>query len=189
MESLEVIALTALAAVLFLSNGLFRRRRRRAPRDKVRAPRSRRESGRRRPARTISGKAYVTDGDGIRVSGQEIRIAGIDAPEWDQPARHGDGRWFAHGKQVKSALIRKIGGRRVRVEVEEYDRFGRAIGVVTCDGCDIGEWLVREGHAIAAYSERYRHVEREARRARRGMWAHARNIDPRAWRHRRARGV
>ena len=188
MESLEVIALAALAAVLFLSKGLFRRRRRRTPRDRERASRSRRNFGG-RPARTIAGKAYVTDGDGIRVSGQEIRIAGIDAPEWDQPAQHGDGYWFAHGKRVKSALIRKIGGRRVRVAVEEHDRFGRAIGVVTRDGCDIGEWLVREGHAIAAYSERYRHVEREARRARRGMWVHARNIDPRAWRRRSPRNA
>ena len=41
------------------------------------------------------------------------------------PRGIGDGYWFAHGKRVKSALIRKIGGRRVRVEVEEYDRFGR----------------------------------------------------------------
>ena len=32
----------------------------------------------------ITGKAYVTDGDGIRVSGQEVRFAGLDAPEWDQ---------------------------------------------------------------------------------------------------------
>ena len=138
----------------------------------------------RRPARDISGKAYVTDGDGIRVSGQEIRLAGLDAPEWDQPARHRDGYWFAHGKRVKSALIREIGGRQVHVAIEDYDRFGRALGTVTCDGRDIGEWLVREGHAIAAYSERYKQVEREARNARRGMWAHARNIDPRAWRHR-----
>ena len=167
---MEVIAVAALAAILFLARGALRRRPRRRP-----------------SARVFAGKAYVTDGDGIRVSGQEIRLAGLDAPEWDQPARHRDGYWFAHGKRVKSALIREIGGRYVRVAVEDYDRFGRAVGTVTCGGRDIGEWLVREGHAIAAYGERYKHVEREARRARRGMWAHARNIDPRAWRHRKAR--
>jgi len=139
------------------------------------------------PARTITGKAYVTDGDGIRVARQEVRIAGIDAPEWDQKAKHRDGYWFSHGKRVKSALIQEIGGKHVSVSVEGTDRFGRLLGTVTYKGRDIGEWLVREGHAIAAYSDRYIHVEREARAAKRGMWAHSHNIDPRAHRNREPR--
>ena len=137
--------------------------------------------------RTITGKAYVTDGDGIRLAGQEVRLAGLDAPEWDQKAKHRDGYWFNHGKRVKSALIQEIGGKHVRVSVEGTDRFGRLLGTVTYKGRDIGEWLVREGHAIAAYSDRYMHVEREAREAKRGMWAHAHNFDPRAHRHREPR--
>ena len=84
---------------------------------------------------------------------------------------------------------REVGGKYVRVSVEDYDKYGRAVGTVTCNGRDVGEWLVREGHAIAAYSDRYKHIEREARQAQRGMWGHAANIDPRAWRHRKtARG-
>ena len=138
-------------------------------------------------ARTITGKAYVTDGDGIRVAQQEVRLAGLDAPEWDQKAKHRDGYWFNHGKRVKSALIQAVGGKHVHVSVESVDKFGRLLGTVTYEGRDIGEWLVREGHAIAAYSDRYIHVEREAREAKRGMWAHAHNFDPRAHRHREPR--
>ena len=134
---------------------------------------------------TLIGKAYVTDGDGIRVSGQEVRIAGLDAPEFDQVARHRDGYWYPHGRHVKSALIREIGGKRVHVTVERYDKFGRAIGIVTYDNMDVGEWLVREGHARAMYDDRFKHIEQEARNARRGMWRHATNIDPRKWRHRK----
>ena len=136
------------------------------------------------PTRTITGKAYVTDGDGIRIARQEVRLAGLDAPEWDQKAKHPDGYWFNHGKRVKSALIQEIGGKHVHVSVEGMDKFGRLLGSVTYKGRDIGEWLVREGHAIAAHSDRYVHVEREAREAKRGMWAHAHNFDPRAHRHR-----
>ena len=139
------------------------------------------------PTRTITGKAYVTDGDGIRVARQEVRIAGLDAPEWDQKAKHRDGYWFSHGKRVKSALIQEIGGKHVRVSVEGTDKFGRLLGTVTYQGRDIGEWLVWEGHAIAAYSDRHVHVEREARKAKRGMWGHAHNFDPRAHRHREPR--
>lgn len=132
--------------------------------------------------RVLAGKAFVTDGDGLRVQGCEVRFAALDAPEWDQRAQHRDGYWFGHGKRVKSALINEIGGRHVRVSVEDWDRFGRAVGTVTCDGRDIGAWLVSEGHAIAAYGDRYKEAEAEARAAMRGMWAHKRNIDPRAWR-------
>ena len=88
---------------------------------------------------------------------------------------------------VWSALIQEIGGEHVRVSVESVDKFGRLLGTVTYQGRDIGEWMVQEGHVIAAYSERYIHVERETREAKRGMWAHAHNFDPRAHRHREPR--
>ena len=172
MEPLVVLLVIA-AGLYFVLRGLFRKR-----------PRKRRRTRRQRRTGTLAGRAYVTDGDGIRVSGQEVRLAGLDAPEWDQRAKHHDGYWFGHGKRVKSALIREIGGKRVHVTVEDYDKFGRAVGIVTCNGKDVGEWLVREGHAIAAYSDRYKHIEREARQSKRGMWGHAVNIDPRRWRHR-----
>ena len=136
---------------------------------------------------TLMGKAYVTDGDGVRVDGAEVRIFGIDAPEWDQRAKHREGYWFNHGKIVKSALIEEIGGKYVRVVVEDIDKFGRLLGTVTCGDRDIGAWLVQEGHAIAAYSDRYKRDEQEARIAKRGMWAHAYNFDPRAHRHRSQR--
>ena len=83
------------------------------------------------------------------------------------------------------ALIREIGGKYVYVTVEDYDKYGRVVGTVTCNGKDVGEWLVREGHAIAAYSDRYKHIKRKARSAGRGMWGLAVNIYPRAWRHRK----
>ena len=171
MELLAYLLLVVAAWVVLRE--LFRKR-----------PPKRRHPRRQRRTGTLAGKAYVTDGDGIRVSGQEVRFAGLDAPEWDQRAKHQDGYWFGHGKRVKSALIREIGGKRVHVTVEDYDKYGRAVGIVTCNGKDVGEWLVWEGHAIAAYSDRYKHMEREARQSERGMWGHAVNIDPRRWRHR-----
>jgi endonuclease YncB( thermonuclease family) len=132
----------------------------------------------------IYGKAYVTDGDGLRVAGFEVRIAGVDAPEWDQIAQYHSGRWFNHGTKVKIALIQEIGGKQVAVTVEGFDNFGRILGSVACRGKDIGEWLVENGYAIAAYSERYRRTEMDAKLARNGMWGYARFYDPRAWQHR-----
>ena len=167
-----IVILLVCAGCLFLLPKRSRRRGRSVNRRRADRPASDR----------ISGKAYVTDGDGMRVSGIEIRIAGIDAPEWDQLAKHRDGYWFRHGRKVKSALIQEIGGKTVQVKIEDFDKFGRAVGTVTCGGKDLGEWLVRQGFARALYCDRYEHVEREARLAGRGMWSHQVNIDPRSWR-------
>ena len=132
----------------------------------------------------IAGKAYVTDGDGLRVSGYRIRFAGLDAPELDQWAKHRKGYWIRHGQRVKTALNKAVGGKHVRIKVEEYDQYDRVIGTVTCNDRDVGEWLVRNGHAVAAYGDRYKQVETEARRERRGMWGHMVNWHPKIWRRR-----
>ncbi len=97
---------------------------------------------RKRRGDTIKGWARVTDGDGIKVRGYNVRLAGLDAPEWNQPAKNRFGFWFNHGKRVKRALQRQVGGRRVRVAVEGFDRYGRVLGTVSCRGSDVGEWLV-----------------------------------------------
>ena len=180
---LEAIAVVVLALVVVF---VFLQKRRRARR---RARPADPGAGYPEPpdiGSVVAGTAYVTDGDGIRVSGCVVRFAGLDAPEWDQWAKHSDGYWFRHGERVKKALIETIGNRHVTVTVEKYDKYDRLIGAVVCDGKDVGAWLVRNGHAIAAYSDRYEHIEREARREKRGLWGYDVAFDPRAWRHRNA---
>ena len=170
-----VLVVVSVVAILCFK-GLFKKR----PKDTSQQHRAQAA----RPGSIITGKAYVIDGDTIRVSGRMIRLSGLDAPELDQVAKHEDGYWYKQGLRVKSELIRVIGGKPVRVIVEGTDKYQRILGTVLCEGRDVGEWLVRNGHAIAAYGEHYKHVERQARRERRGMWAHAEVHDPRAWRHR-----
>lgn len=138
-------------------------------------------------SKTISGKAWVDDADGIKVSGKKIRLARLDAPEWDQWAIDQRGMTINHGRRVKSALIRKIGGKRVRVAVLGRDKHGRVLGIVTCNGEDVNAWLVRNGYAVAKYGNRYKKEEREARAGKRGQWAYEAKIDPEDHRHRERR--
>lgn len=138
----------------------------------------------RRP-RVLEGEAVVTDADGLEVQGTKVRFVALDAPEFNQIAKIGeDDDWINHGLLVKKALAERIGSRPVRVEVETWDRYGRAVGTVTQDGRDIGEWLVRQGHAVAAYGDRYKEAQEHAKRDARGMWGYAKCFDPRFWRHR-----
>jgi endonuclease YncB( thermonuclease family) len=56
--------------------------------------------------------------------------------------------------------------------------------LATCalpDGSDINAWMVRQGWALAYYSEAYRTEEDEAHAARRGVWAGS-FIPPWEWR-------
>lgn len=65
---------------------------------------------RKRPSDTIKGRAEVMDRDGIKVRGCTVRLAGLDAPEWNQPAKHRFGFWFNQGKRVERALKREVEG-------------------------------------------------------------------------------
>ena len=133
----------------------------------------------------ITGKARVIDGDTIEVSGNiRIRLAGLDAPESDQKAKNEHG-WYNEGNQVSIKLNRMIDGKPVEVQVYDTDKYGRLVGTVLCEGKDMGEWLVHQGYAIAAYDDQYKHIEAEARRAQRGRWGAATIFDPRTWRWRR----
>ena len=187
---IAVLAILAVVVLLFFwKRG--RARKTRAPDDKAAGPAKPAPPITKSPSPTpekksvITGKAYVTDGDGIRVSEQNIRLACLDAPEWDQWARHSDGSWFKHGERVKEALSKAINDKHVEVAVEGCDRYKRIVGVVTCDGKDVGDWLVRNGYAIADYGDRYKEAEREARREKRGLWGYDVAFHPRDWRRRR----
>ena len=136
---------------------------------------------------TLEGIAEVVDGDTIKVDGVTVRLAGLDAPELGQIAQSVDKEWFDHGLTVKTALTRAIQGRKVSVTSIKRGKYGRVVGVVMCEGLDIGALLVGNGHAIAAYGNQYKALEEQARREGKGIWGHAVSYDPRSWRQRHRR--
>ncbi len=121
----------------------------------------------------IEGKPRVIDGDTIEISGERIRLEGIDTPEKWQKCRDERGSEYRCGQDATDALRRLIGYSPVRCELEPgRDRYGRLIGFCfTASGTDINGWLVREGLALAyrQYSRRYVYEEERAQRGKRGM--------------------
>ncbi|MGH6770325.1 MAG: thermonuclease family protein [Xanthobacteraceae bacterium] len=126
----------------------------------------------RQPGAPVSGHARVVDGDSLEIAGQRIRIASIDAPERDQSCRTADGKTYRCGEVAARALAEIIARRVVTCIPLTHDRYDREVAVCTVDGRDLAEALVRGGHALGyARSNRYAAAEREAREARRGLWA------------------
>lgn len=104
----------------------------------------------------------------------KVRLAGIDAPEADQP--YGDA-----ATQALKALALK---RRAVLEIVATDVYGRKVGNLDVDGVRVNREMVRRGHAWAsrrAVAE-MRAVEAEARRLREGLWRAAEPVPPWIWR-------
>ena len=91
------------------------------------------------PEAALVGRCYVIDGDTIDIGGVRIRLAGVDAPEMDQP----------FGNSAKWALVRLCKGQEVRAVFDGSRSHDRT--VATCylpDGRDLSEEMVKAGLAI-----------------------------------------
>ncbi len=127
---------------------------------------------------------HVSDGDTVFVrpasGGQpvKIRIDGMDAPEICQ----------AYGQASRQALQMRVLHQTVSVNGRRRDNYGRVLARIRWQQADVGEWMVRQGHA---WSYRYRRdsgpyaaQEAQARAAQRGLFADARAVEPRDFRKR-----
>jgi endonuclease YncB( thermonuclease family) len=135
------------------------------------------------PQGEITGVAEAIDGDSLRISGQELRLRGIDAPELTQVCTVSN-REDPCGRNARAALRRLTGSGLVTCLVNGKDRYGRGLARCRVRGIDINAAMVREGHAIA-FGE-HQDEEAEARAAYRGLWAGTFE-KPADWRRRNGR--
>lgn len=150
-------------------------------------------------ADTVTGKVVgVSDGDTITVLDSDkrqhkIRVAGIDAPEKNQP----------FGQRSKENLSGLVFGREVDVQWSKHDRYQRIVGKVmvaepNCQRADCNKTLdaglgqITAGFAwwyrkyakeqAAEDATRYQDAEADARTRRIGLWFDAEPMPPWDWR-------
>lgn len=130
----------------------------------------------------IIGEARIIDGDTIEISGERIRLHGIDAPETRQTCDVAGVPWPC-GESATLALVDETRGQAVTCKGEKRDRYGRIIAVCYSGDRDLNAMMVREGWALAyrRYAKDYVDAEIEARDARKGMWR-ADFVEPWKWR-------
>jgi len=123
-------------------------------------------------AQEYTSIARVIDGDTIEVSGQRIRLHGIDTPEHKQTCKR-EGEDWCCGVDATRALHDKIGEKPVRCEEQDRDRYRRIDAKCFFGDTDINEWLVLNGWAVAYtyYSYDYSRAEAFAKLERSGVWA------------------
>lgn len=130
------------------------------------------------------GMVDVIDGDSFRRGKDEIRLNGIDAPEYRQTCRDEAGRDWTCGKDAARALRQLVAGRTVDCKGLDADRYGRLVSRCTVGDLELNAEMVRLGWAIAytRHTTLYVREEEEARREKRGIWRGTFDL-PEDWRH------
>jgi micrococcal nuclease len=136
-------------------------------------------------AATLNNGEYrverVVDGDTLLLEAprSRLRLQGVDTPETvkeDAPIA----AWGPEATEFTQRFVNDAGGQvRVEVDGEATDQYGRYLGFVWHGQQMLNEELVRAGLAKAKlyydYSQekkdRLRRAQREAERARRGIWS------------------
>ena len=124
----------------------------------------------------------VLDGDTIEIQQkmgiQRVRIWGIDTPEWDQP----------YGTRSSQFTRSRLMGKEVHVIPKDVDKYGRLVAIITVDGMNIGEELIRSGLAwVHIYycnqpiCDDWKHLQKRAFSGHRGLWNDRHPVPPWQW--------
>ena len=126
----------------------------------------------------------VLDGDTIEVlhdhHTERIRLSGIDCPEKGQ----------AYGKRAKQAASELVFGKEVTLQTHGHDKYKRTLAdVILPDGTNLNQELVKQGwcwwyRKYAPGNTVLEGLEKEAREARKGLWADPQPVPPWEWRKR-----
>ncbi len=133
--------------------------------------------------RVVDGDTVVLDDDLV------VRLIGVDTPEHhrskkllrDAERTNRDVEVIrALGKRATAFTKQLVDGKRVGMKYgnSRKGRYGRTLGYLYLqDGTFVNEEIVRQGYGVAytkypfKYSEQFLKAEREARKAKRGLWA------------------
>ena len=121
--------------------------------------------------------ARVIDGDTIVLSnGDKVRLIGVDTPETKHPQKPVE----YYGKEATAFTKKMVGGKVVKLkyDVQRRDKYGRLLAYVyLMDGTFLNAEIIKQGYGHAytrlpfKYMEEFRQYEKEAREAKRGLWA------------------
>jgi endonuclease YncB( thermonuclease family) len=124
----------------------------------------------------------IIDGDSLKVrKGNktiELRLWGIDAPEFDQPG----------AAESEQALLAQIDKAQLTLEVKDIDKYGRLVVIAHKEHTNINEEMVKTGHAwvhiyycLVPPCGQWRIYEKQARQHGIGFWQYKDPIPPWVW--------
>jgi len=134
-------------------------------------------------ANEFSGIAKVVDGDTITIGPTRIFLAGIDAPQADQPCLDPAGKPWSCGMDARRQLSLLLQGQQVTCKTTATNAVRNVSGTCQAGGVDTGRKMVEDGWALAT-DGRYQSAQANARHASVGVWKGS-FVNPRDWRVRK----
>jgi endonuclease YncB( thermonuclease family) len=133
----------------------------------------------------VPGGAEAIDGDSLRQGDNEIRLYGLDAPEYLQDCRAEQNQPWPCGREAAQFVRDLVRGRTVSCIAVDVDAYGRLVATCQAEGRSLNREVVKQGWAVAyrRHSFAYVTLEAEARRLRRGIWKGTFE-EPEKWRER-----
>ena len=118
------------------------------------------------------GAARSIDGDSLYVGTKEVRLFGIDAPEFSQACKRNGQAWSC-GAVAAGELAKLVYGKQLRCVSVDIDQHGRTVARCSVGGVDVNRTMVALGYAVAYrhYSSDYVSAEESAKANKRGLWA------------------
>jgi len=125
----------------------------------------------------------VIDGDSLVISNSgekiEVRLYGIDAPEYRQP----------FSNTSRNFVRKKLLGKNVLVEPVTVDKYKRKVSIVYHNGTSINHELIKEGLAWVypryckqKICEEWKKSEKGAQAERKKLWSEKNPVPPWKWR-------
>ena len=128
--------------------------------------------------KVIDGDSLLFRSEGGKTS--ELRLYGIDTPEWDQP----------YAKLSKNFLNDMIRGEKVEIEIYDIDRYGRKVAMVTYGTVNVNQSLIERGYAWVypryckkRICNKWKKLEKKAQYSRKGLWQEENPMSPWKWKH------
>lgn len=132
----------------------------------------------------LAGIPKILDGDSLRLNDTEIRLLGIDAPEYDQSCISSQAtETYPCGRRAADMLKKLVGGRSVVCDGWQTDKYDRLLAVCSVGGFEINNEMVRLGWAVSFGG--YEGPETIARKNKLGLWS-GEFENPSTWRRNRS---
>ena len=121
---------------------------------------------------TYTGRAFIIDGDTLKINGVKIRLIGVDAPELSQTCEI-QGHVERCGEIVKLRLVQVTESSDVTCYEHNKDFYNRVLAECYVNDMNINKWLLREGLAVYYYNKdfkSYKILETLAKQEKNGLW-------------------
>ena len=124
--------------------------------------------------KNFSGKTSVIDGDSLRVGDKEVRLFGLDAPEYNQTCFDAENKEYACGQVSRNFLVELAHKKQVKCIYAEKDKYDRFLSKCFVGEVSINQELVKNGMAViynfTESDDEMDELEAAAKKQKLGIW-------------------